>query len=552
MKIKLLCLGFVWALGSALPKLGQQSFLSQKLDSLVEKLLIPEVPGGGVLIAKNDQIIFERYFGYANLENAIKTKEASLFRVGSLTKQFTSVAILKLAHDHKLRLEETIGRFFPDSPEHFHSITIKQLLNHTSGIKNITELPQWKNEIESSKLTVEEVLTLIWKQEPYYEPGTDFHYSNSNYIVLGKIIEITSGMDYSTFLDQHIFKPLNLKHSYYDHQKQILPFRVAGYSNHNSRIENATFINMELPFGAGGLVMNLRDFWTWHYALNSGTIIPFSLLDQAQSPTVTTKGKKIGYGFGWSIGNLQSHPSIKHAGYINGFSSFAISIPDQSVHLVIFTNLENYRDLEKTASILLAETIGKPFVYDSTPIISQASLANKVGDYQNENRETLRIILQDGHLFSCVPGGTKSPLIPIGNQTFQMENSLISLDFSVDSSESFTFRDLGIPTTFKLTPKDSSGNWTYNSMNLDAIQMKEYLGSYQFENGPEFRILQEGDKLYGSVGQDKKKIIPYSRDRFFAKDLDAELLFYRDENNKIIGLIKIQGNGEMKAPRKND
>lgn len=552
MKIKLLCLGFVWALGSALPTLGQQSFFTQKLDSLVEKLLIPEVPGGAILIAKNDQIIFERYFGYANLEYAIKTKEASLFRVGSLTKQFTSVAILKLAHDNKLRLEETIGRFFPNSPEHFHSITIKQLLNHTSGIKNITELPQWKNEIESSKLSVEEILALIWKLEPYHVPGTDFHYSNSNYIVLGKIIEIAAGMDYSTFLNKHIFKPLNMNDSYYDHQNQILSFRVAGYSNHSSRIENAAFINMELPFGAGGLVMNLRDFCTWNNALNSGTIIPLSLLDQAQSPTVTTRGKKIGYGFGWSIGNIQSHPSIKHSGYINGFSSFAISIPDQSIHLIIFTNLENFWDLEKTASILLAETIGKPFRNETTTVVSQASLANKVGDYQNENRETLRIILQDGHLFSCVPGGTKSRLIPLGNETYQMGKSLISLNFSADSSDSFTYRDLGIPTTFKLKPKVSSGNWTYNSINLGAIQMKEYLGSYQFENGPEFKIAQEGAQLYGSVGPDKKEIIPYTRDRFFAKDLDAELLFYRDENNKIIGLIKIQGNGEMKAPRKSD
>ena len=549
MKITHLYLGIALVLGFAMPTLGQQSIPTQKLDSLLEILLIPEVPGGGVLIAKNDQIVFERYFGFANLEYASKTNEKSLFRIGSLTKQFTAVAILKLVQDDKLSLVDSIAQFFPDSPEHFHSVTIKQLLNHTSGIKNITELPQWKSEIESSKLSIDEIINLIWKQEPYFKPGTDFHYSNSNYVVLGKIIESASDMDYSSFLDQHLFEPLEMKHSFCDHQKEIIPFRVSGYKKISSRLENAAFINMNLPFGAGGLLMNLRDFWIWDKALNSGAIIPISLLDQAQSPTLTTSGKKIGYGFGWSIGDLQSHRTIKHSGYINGFSSFAISIPDQSVHLMIFTNLENYWDLEKTASILLAEMIGKSFVVKSPTQVSIASLANKVGDYRNENQETLRIILQEGNLYSCIPGGSKSRLIPIDHHIFQLENSLTRLQFDEDSSDSFTYKDLGIPASFEKNHAVPSGNWIYNTLSLGETQIKEYLGSYQFENGPEFKILREGDKFYGSVGSDKKEIIPYKKDHFFAKDLDAELRFYRDEKNKIIGLIKIQGGGEMKAPR---
>ncbi|WP_192348861.1 serine hydrolase [Algoriphagus sp. Y33] len=551
MKTKPFYLAFGLVLQFLVPALGQQTFNVIKADSLVQELITPEVPGGAILIAKNGEVLLERYFGSTNLEQKSKTDELSLFRIGSLTKQFTAVGILKLVQEHKIRLEDSVGKFFPNSPGWFHSITIKQLLNHTSGIKNVTELPNWKSEIESSKLSIEDILSLIWKEDLYFTPGTDFHYSNSNYIVLGRILENVSGLTYSQFLSNQIFGPLGMNHTYYDDQQTVLPFRSEGYSKGTSGYQNDTFINMELPFAAGGLLMNLQDFRTWKNALDSGNVIPDSLLNQAKTPATTSKGIEIGYGMGWSIGEIKGQRSIKHSGYINGFSSFEISLPYQSVFMVVFTNLENWWNLEKNVSLIIAEALGDPFLTSSSTQIATKDLEQWIGDYRDINQETRRILLQEGHLYICYPGGSKTRLLYEGNRNFQLENSLVSIEFNNSSSESFTYSDLGIPRQFKAVNQLPKDEWIYKRVILNEDQTQEYLGVYQFENGPQFIIEQLAGKIYGAVGKDKKEIVPFNKDHFFAKELDAILRFYRDENQQVIGLIKIQGDGEMKAPKNN-
>ena len=199
-------------------------------DSMMQEMFKSDGPGGAALIVKDGNILYRKAFGMASLELGVEMKPEHVFRIGSITKQFTACAILKLAEEGKLDLQDDITKYIEDYPTHGYTITIEHLLTHTSGIKSYTGMAEWTSEVRKKDFTPTELIDFFKNQPMDFAPGEEFRYNNSAYFILGYIIELVSGKPYDIYIDENFFKPLGMDNSYYGSTSRIIHNRAAGYA----------------------------------------------------------------------------------------------------------------------------------------------------------------------------------------------------------------------------------------------------------------------------------------------------------------------------------
>jgi D-alanyl-D-alanine carboxypeptidase len=293
---------------------------------------------GSVLLAKDGKIVLEKGYGFANLEWDVPNTPDTKFRLGSITKQFTATAILQLIEADKLHLEDPACNFIPECPESWKPVTIHHLLNHTSGIPSYTGLPGFFTPKQSRiPLSPLEVVMLTKGMKLDFQPGEDWKYNNTGYVLLGHIIEKVSGVKYDAYLKEHIFDPLDMKDSGYDWTRPVQKRRASGYLYNRTTKEytNADYLDMSLPHAAGSLYSTARDLYKWDRALAAG-----KLLKKESFERMFTPGKK-GYGFGWVIETAGGRQAIGHGGGINGFSTMIMRYPQQNALVVVLSNVAN-------------------------------------------------------------------------------------------------------------------------------------------------------------------------------------------------------------------
>ncbi|MDD7794291.1 serine hydrolase domain-containing protein [Clostridium sp. 'White wine YQ'] len=266
---------------------------------------------GTVLVAKNEKILFENGYGMANAENKIQNTPKTVFRIASITKQFTATAILMLQEKGLLNVQDTIDKYIENYPNG-NKIKIYNLLNHTSGI------PEYIKFISSDSYTPEKLVELFKDKKLNFTPGTKYEYSNSNYVLLGYIIEKVSGMSYENYMEENIFKPLKLESTGTLNNMDRATEKAEGYAyiNHKSN-QYQKDINMDpsLAYAAGNLYSNAEDLLVWNNNLCSGKLINDNSLKEMLTPYQN------GYGFGWFIINKDNQKLIEHEGDILGFTS---------------------------------------------------------------------------------------------------------------------------------------------------------------------------------------------------------------------------------------
>jgi CubicO group peptidase (beta-lactamase class C family) len=211
-----------------------------------------------VLVARGGDILINKGYGFANLEWNIANSPQAKFRLGSVTKQFTAAGILLLEERGKLKIDDPIKKYVTDAPAAWDKITIFHLLTHTSGIPNFTSFPDYAS-LEASPTTAEKLVSRFRDKPLDFQPGEQWSYSNSGYVLLGYLIEKISGQDYATFVQQNIFTPLDMKDSGYDSNSAIIPRRASGYATGHDGLVNAGFVHMSVPFAAGGLYSTTED-----------------------------------------------------------------------------------------------------------------------------------------------------------------------------------------------------------------------------------------------------------------------------------------------------
>ena len=309
-----------------------------QIDQILSSNFDPTGPGYSLLIAQGDQVLYQNTSGLANLELGTTMTSDHVFKIASLTKQFTAVAILQLMESGKLNLDDRLSKFIP-----IHSkfpVTIEHLLTHTSGIPNHTNQPYWSAEIAKNDLSIDDQIDLFSKDTLLFEPGTDYSYSNTGYMLLGKIIEVVSGKTYASYVNEFLFAPIALENTTYNSNSKIIRNRASGYSKVDDGYQNATYLSDFIPYSGGGLVSTVKDFFQWHRSLQAGKLISKSNLDLAHTSHTLESGKSVGYGYGWQIGSFENERLIYHSAAINGFLADALFFPNLDLFFVMMTNCD--------------------------------------------------------------------------------------------------------------------------------------------------------------------------------------------------------------------
>lgn len=536
---------FIITLFSILTHISFGQSQEREIDALLTRAFPSAGPGAAVLVAKANKVVYRKAFGKANLELNVALKPDHIFRIGSITKQFTACAILKLAEQGKLSLQDRITKFIRDYP--IADITIEHLLTHTSGIN--TGAGAWTPETRKRDVAPQALIDSFKHQPSDFLPGAGFRYNNNGYVLLGYIIEQVSGMSYERYISENFFKPLGMKNSGYDNTSSIIPGRISGYQKDNETYKNADFLSMTQPYSAGSILSTVEDLYHWNKALMAGKIISRESLKRAQTSHQLSNGKLTGYGYGWWLGNIQGSPDIKHDGLINGFSTFAVYLPQEKVFVAIFTNCGN-NNPEIIASKIAGITIGKPYHTNEIGLPIE-QLKSYAAIYESATEGQRTVSYEDGRLLYFTKGGSKEQLIPFGDDKFYFENSLSIIEFLKKKDgdiSALVSEAAGKTVTFIRTGIKLNNLY---AINISPVVLERYVGKYQFPGNFILAITKEGNRLYGKGAgprQIRQEIVPYDTCGFFARNLDAQLLFNLDKNGTVTGVTKIQ-NGEAVAKK---
>lgn len=307
-------------------------------DTYLSKLDKARLFSGSVLIARNGEVVLSKGYGEADRKKHLVNTAQTKFQIGSLTKQFTAMAILILQTLGKLNVRDRIYMYLPICPTSWQAITIHQLLTHTSGIPDFTRFPDFQT-TQGSPLSPTQTIARFKDKPLDFQPGEKFSYSDSGYIVLGSIIEWASGATYEAFLRDNIFAPLQMVNSGYDHNNGDL---AIGYRDQTS--VPADFIDMTIPYAAGGLYSTVEDLYLyrWDQALYTDKLIPKNLRDMMFTPFILTSNRSgLHYGYGWGIGKEGNHLLLSHEGAINGFQSGIYRYPNDKTVIIILGNRQD-------------------------------------------------------------------------------------------------------------------------------------------------------------------------------------------------------------------
>lgn len=306
--------------------------LSSIIDAYMQDQVAANLFSGAILVAHHDKVLLSKGYGMADWENQVANTPQTRMRLASLTKPFTAVAILMLHARGQLSIHDSICRYMPNCPAHWAPVTIRHLLNHTSGIPNYTDFADFEQ--TEMLFTTRDNLIKRFKYLPLlFEPGALYSYSNSGYVLLGLIIEQVSGEPYEIFLQTNIFTPLYMVNTGYDQNRErIKPGQALGYTSVGVL---APFIDSSTLDAAGGLYSTIEDLYRWDQALYTEQLLPAALRDEMFMPDLN------GYGYGWRIHEHDGRRAISHTGMINGFANYIVRYPEERLTIITLSNLQS-------------------------------------------------------------------------------------------------------------------------------------------------------------------------------------------------------------------
>ena len=370
-----LCTLFPLSLPAQAPK--DDAAVRARLDQVATSWTSNNAFMGAVLVAEGDRLLLNKGYGMASLEWGVPNVPEAKFRLGSLTKQFTATLVLLEQQDGKLKIDDPVSKYLPDAPKTWEKITVANLLGHTSGIPNFTDMKEfgpWRMNPHS----VEEELAFFKDKPLDFEPGSKFAYSNSNYEVLGAILEKVSGKKYGELLQERIFGPAGMANSGLDTDETVLAKRAQGYMPGKNGLEVARSESMTVPWAAGSMYSTTGDLLKWEHALFGNTVLSAESLKR-----MTTPGKG-NYGLGVSIGEAGGLKVIEHGGGIEGFNTNLMYAPDRQLAVIVLSNV-NGPAADSMGRQLMNVALGLPVVLASErkPVpIAKEALTKFVGVYE--------------------------------------------------------------------------------------------------------------------------------------------------------------------------
>lgn len=405
------------------------------IDSIAVAFLSEGTAAGfSIGVLRENSVVFAEGYGTADLENAVPAGPETVYRIGSLTKTMTAVAILQLAERGLLRLDDTVGRFLPDYPAPGRNVTIHQLLSMTSGIPNYTMDPRL--DYFREQLAHDSVVALFSGRPLQFTPGERYDYSNSNFYLLGLIIETLSGQSYAEYVQQNVVAPLGFEDTRYCPNRPIIPRRAEGYLLSEGELANARPISVAWAYAAGGYCSTASDYMRWFGALGAGALIERAWFDRMASKTRLSSGIESGYGYGVAVDELGGHRQLSHSGNLDGFQASVSYFPDESLTVVVLVNTEDAgasdlkeriaRHLLGVRRLTLDDVADRP--------INTADRLRYAGAYELETMP-VRITVTDtgGTLHVSVAGQSPMRMLYQGDHQFVLaEDPETSLQFTLE------------------------------------------------------------------------------------------------------------------------
>lgn len=347
----------------------------QRMDELINSYVANKQFTGTVLIAKGDEILLSKGYGAASIAWNIPNSPATKFRIASVSKQFTAAAILLLAEDGKLALDDSVARHLPHAPATWRPVTLFQLLAHTSGMGDYHAYAEYA---ESTPRTSEQLMAMIRKHPLESRPGKRFAYSNSGYATLGAVIEKVSGLSYCKFMQDRVFTPLSMHDTGCDANADVIAGRASGYVNERGRMSNAPHYDMGEMFADGGLYSTVGDMRRWQEALYNGKLLSAGSLEMMTTPHTPA------YGLGLEVESAPAETVYGHGGHLNGFTSRISYRPRDGLHVIVLSNM-GMGYASGLGSKLRSVASGEAVILNSertAMIVATHILARRVGNYQ--------------------------------------------------------------------------------------------------------------------------------------------------------------------------
>ncbi len=405
------------------PLITRAQTIEQKADALMTAYAANKKFSGVVLIAKDDSILFQKAYGYADQQANIPNELSTEFRIASLSKMFTSTAIMQLAEAGKLSIEDPVSLYFNKIPNG-SEVRIKHLLSHTSGING--------SPAENNGDLQKTVASFV-SNKPAFAPGEKFQYNNFNYVLLSYIVEKVSKMSLQDYVHKHILSPLQLEHTGFDQHSRASKFKSNGYITDpkTGLPMQATDEQIARAYGAGAMYSNIHDLFKWSQAVSSHKILSKRAQDQAISVFNNN------YGFGWMRSGEGLEEQVGHTGMIRGFIANFMKFPN-SGYTIIF--LSNYQDINgsQLSDDLKAVVFNKQYSLPVQKKVAQLDdkiLSQYVGEYKLDNGFTIHISLQDNKLFALAQGDAeKIELTPESNNKFFLKGPETEIEFLTENN----------------------------------------------------------------------------------------------------------------------
>lgn len=515
-----------------------------------DNIELDQLPGSSMLVAKDGKILFERGVGLADVADQTPVTTRTKFRIGSVSKQFTASAILKLIEDDKLELTDTLDDFLPKFPRG-GDVTIHQLLTHTSGIPSYTDNPKFYEDVTEPTSEEDLVATIAESAKEYsFEPGSEFHYNNSGYFLLGHIVRKITGKSLGDYLEATFFRPLGMTDTGVHSVDIELEHEAKGYSMVEGKPEAALNWAMSRAGGAGALYSTVQDLMKWNEAVFNGKVLRRETLKKAFTP-VEPSGMGMKYGYGWMVGEQRGLKTINHAGGLHGFVSNLVRFPEQNLTVVALHNASPpVSDLapgnitSRLAELFLWSEMEPRPSFQLDPNVDPKVYSRYVGRY-DYGGAVMTVTKQGDKLFAQLSGQAKQQIYPASETLFFWKVVDASVEFRLDEDGNC------------IAAKHSQGPTQLEAKRLKDVQevamtnkqLDEFVGVYDYVQA-KLTITREGGQLKAQMqGQPAFPIFPKGNDVFAWKVIVAELEFRRDENGKVTGATHTQGGSKLQVKK---
>jgi CubicO group peptidase (beta-lactamase class C family) len=530
---------------------------AEQIDTLLRAYNEKKQFNGSALVAENGKVILSKGYGFANMEWQIPNTPDTKFRLGSITKQFTSMVIMQLVNEGKIGLDEKITTYLTDyRKDTGDKVTVRHLLTHTSGIPSYTSLPGFFQNQSRDPYKVTDFIKKYTSGDLEFTPGSKFEYDNSGYFLLGAIIEAVTGKPYEEALRERIFKPLGMADTGYDHSNRILPKRAAGYQLTPDGYENAAYLDMSIPYAAGSLYSTVEDLYKWDRALYTDRLLPSDAKKVMFTPVLNN------YAFGWAVGRMKLDDgktevaTIGHNGGINGFATVIVRMPDTQDLVVLLDNTMRGDKLDaiKVGIVDILHGIAPPppkisMIDELMKAITASDVQHAVARYRelkaNEpNRYDLReselntlgyMLLQRGRAADAVE------IFKLNVEAYPKSSNVYdSLGEAYAAAGNRALAIENYRKSVELDPKNTNAIDAIKRLEapeskVDPSTFDKYTGTYELAPGFDLTITREGDTLFGqATGQSKFPLTADSPTEFHLTVVKASITFAPDGSSLVL------------------